>query len=291
MLKYFQEFPQLVQSQYGQQVYNPYITSTVSTTIPTTTTTVSNSFPTTTISTGISSSCATTIWTTGLQPIHYDQRLPELEPFHLTDTIYTIGNVKLTQSEIHLLSKGLKFIPNRPFHITDYFRQRVNKMLSLPHYNHINIDRFLLSAYSHRTSFIPNLARDEQLALQLLKSRDDIIIRPADKNVGIVVLESKVYESKILEQLNDRKFYEKLDYNPTHQTFQRIKLDLELLFRNKSITFNTLKRITPKKSTCGAFYILPKVHKLKCPGRPIVSGIEHLTADISKYLERQLTPC
>ncbi|CAF0847277.1 unnamed protein product [Didymodactylos carnosus] len=54
------------------------------------------------------------------KPLHYDQRLAELDPVHLTDIIYTIGNVKLTQYEIHLYSKRLKFIPNQPFHITDH---------------------------------------------------------------------------------------------------------------------------------------------------------------------------
>ncbi|CAF4583197.1 unnamed protein product, partial [Didymodactylos carnosus] len=154
----------------------------------------------------------------------------------------------------------------------------------------VNINEFLISLFANRKLFIPNLTTDEQQALHSLIERQDIVIRPTDKNVGIAVFDSNAYESKVLQQLLDEEFYEQLHYNPTRQTFQRIKLELNRLFKSKNISFQTLKCIEPKQSTCGSFYILPKLHKKNCPGRPIVSGIEHLTANISKYLERNLTP-
>ncbi|CAF5111945.1 unnamed protein product, partial [Rotaria sp. Silwood1] len=123
-----------------------------------------------------------------------------------------------------------------------------------------------------------------------LQKRTDIIIRPADKNVGIVILESNVYESKVLQQLQDTEFYNKLNYIPSTQIFKRIKFELNQLFNNKQISFYILKLLLPMKPTCATFYILPKLHKIKCPGRPIVSGIQHVTSNISKYLERHLTP-
>ncbi|CAF1550257.1 unnamed protein product [Didymodactylos carnosus] len=102
----------------------------------------------------------------------------------------------------------------------------------------ISTDAFVLSAYSNRSEFIMNLPTDEQTALRSLQHRDDIIIRPADKNL---------------------------------------------------INFSTLKFIEPKKSSCGTFYILPKIHKKHCPGQPVISGKDHLTSNISDYLERLLT--
>ncbi|CAF1192110.1 unnamed protein product, partial [Didymodactylos carnosus] len=131
----------------------------------------------------------------------------DLEPVHLTDIIYTIGNVNLSTSEITLLTKGLKFIPNKPFHLTNKFRQCTMKMLSSSLLsNKVNVDEFMLSAFSNRKDFVSNLAKNEQMALYLLRHQDDIIIRPANKNVCIVVLESSIYESKVLQQLNDRNF-------------------------------------------------------------------------------------
>ncbi|CAF4577443.1 unnamed protein product, partial [Didymodactylos carnosus] len=123
-----------------------------------------------------------------------------------------------------------------------------------------------------------------------LQNRTDIIIRPADKNVGIVVLESNVYESKVLQQLQDTEFYNKLNYNPNAQIFKRIKFELYQIFNKKEISLYILKSLLPLKPACASLYILPKLHKKKCPGRPIVSGIQHVTSNISKHLERHLTP-
>ncbi|CAF1017477.1 unnamed protein product [Didymodactylos carnosus] len=187
--------------------------------------------------------------------------------------------------------KGLKFIPNKPFHLTNVFRHCITKLLSSSSsFTGITTDAFLLSAYSNRSEFIMNLPTDEQMALRSLQYYDDIITRPADKNVGIVVMQSSVYESKVLQQLNDREYYESLSYNPTNQTKQRIIFEVNQLFKKKLINFSTLKFIEPKNLSCGTFYILPKIHKKHCPERPIISGIDHLTSNISDYLERLLIP-
>ena len=41
---------------------------------------------------------------------------------------------------------------------------------------------------------------------------------------------------------------------------------------------------------CGRFYLLPKVHKLGNPGRPVVSTVSFPTSLISKFLDDQLQP-
>ncbi|CAF1525550.1 unnamed protein product, partial [Didymodactylos carnosus] len=117
--------------------------------------------------------------------------------------------------------------------------------------------------------FTQNLSKKQQLALIHLQNRTDIIIRPADKNVGIVVLESNIYESKVLQQLQDTEFYNKLNYNPNAQIFKPIKFQLYQIFNKKEISLYILKSLLPLKSACASLYILPKLHKKKCPGRPI----------------------
>ncbi|CAF4563708.1 unnamed protein product [Rotaria sp. Silwood2] len=225
------------------------------------------------------------------KPLRFDPKLAELEAVHLSDIIYTIGNIKLTQHDINLLSKGLKFIPNKPFHLNDCLRLCLQEFLSSSKlFNQIKIDELLVSIFSNRKEFKKNLSEEEQSALIHLQTRTDIIIRPADKNVGIVILESNVYESKVLQQLQDTEFYNKLNYIPNTQIFKGIKFELNQLFNNKQIPYYILKLLLPIKPTCATFYILPKLHKIKCPGRPIVSGIQHVTSNISKYLERHLTP-
>ncbi|CAF4440185.1 unnamed protein product, partial [Didymodactylos carnosus] len=147
----------------------------------------------------------------------YDEKLAKLEAVHLSDIIYTIGDVKLTQHEINVLVK-------------------------------------------------------------------------ADENVGICITENQVYESKVLQQLNDTNYYEKYNYNPCTQLYWRIKFVLNELLENNDITRSEIVKLKPVRPSSAVFYILPKLHKKSCPGRPIVPGCQHMTSNISKYLEQKLTP-
>ncbi|CAF1494531.1 unnamed protein product, partial [Didymodactylos carnosus] len=145
------------------------------------------------------------------------EKLAKLEAVHLSDIIYTIGDVKLTQHEINVLVK-------------------------------------------------------------------------ADENVGICITENQVYESKVLQQLNDTNYYEKYNYNPCTQLYWRIKFVLNELLENNDITRSEIVKLKPVRPSSAVFYILPKLHKKSCPGRPIVPGCQHMTSNISKYLEQKLTP-
>ncbi|CAF4339843.1 unnamed protein product, partial [Didymodactylos carnosus] len=221
----------------------------------------------------------------------YDEKLAKLEAVHLSDIIYTIGDVKLTQHEINVLVKGLKFIPNRPFHLTNELRLCVQKFLqSSKLFKNIKIDNFLRSLFANRHQYQQNLSIEEQIALIQLQKRTDIIIRPADKNVGICIIENQVYESKVLQQLNDTNYYEMYNSNPCTQLYWRIKFVLNELLENNDITRFEIVKLKPVRPSSAVFYILPKLHKKSCPGRPIVSGCQHMTSNISKYLEQQLTP-
>ena len=58
-----------------------------------------------------------------------------------------------------------------------------------------------------------NLTKRERRALKRLIRREDIIIKPADKGSGTVVMDMDWYENECLRQLNDIQFYEKIDNN------------------------------------------------------------------------------
>ena len=60
-----------------------------------------------------------------------------------------------------------------------------------------------------------NLSETERLALQALQRRKDIVIRPADKGSAIVIQDDQHYNEEALRQLSDKKFYKKLDGDPT----------------------------------------------------------------------------
>ena len=43
-------------------------------------------------------------------------------------------------------------------------------------------------------------------------------------------------------------------------------------------------------ATVGRFYLLPKIYKKGCPGRPVISGCNTPTEKISAFVDRQLKP-
>ena len=60
-------------------------------------------------------------------------------------------------------------------------------------------------------------------ALLHLTTRDDIIIKPADKGGAVVVRSRPVYNAEAHKQLSDGRFYERLDHDPVKEHQQVIK--------------------------------------------------------------------
>ena len=67
-----------------------------------------------------------------------------------------------------------------------------------------------------------NLPPNEREALQSLKNRDDIIIKPADKGSAVVVMDKSDYLEEAERQLSDTRFYKKLTSDPTPKFSQLI---------------------------------------------------------------------
>ena len=70
---------------------------------------------------------------------------------------------------------------------------------------------------SKRNKPSDNLTVDERNAIQELKSRQDIFIKPADKGSGTVVMDRDWYINECNRQLNDNKFYKQLDEDMTNK--------------------------------------------------------------------------
>ena len=117
-----------------------------------------------------------------------------------------------------------------------------------------------------------NLTKDERQALRNLKKRQDIIIKPADKGSGTVVMDKSWYIDECNRQLNDAKFYRQLDRDITDTIQQRATVYIERMFNNGYIDEKTKKYLAQTNVKPGRFYILPKIHKTGNPGHPIVSN-------------------
>jgi hypothetical protein len=144
--------------------------------------------------------------------------------------------------------------------------------------------------------------------LNELRHNKDIEIKPADKNLGTVIMDRELYERLCFDILTDHTTYEVIDNTHTYisdgyKLLREILKHHDLLhvttYDRQSNRYRPIKRLT-KMATCllqleksakpGRFYILPKMHKSKLAGRPIVASNGTLTYHTSVFLHNALYP-
>ena len=167
------------------------------------------------------------------------------------NVITNLSSHKLTLNETSLLNKGLNFIPysskisyldldkdikrfERRLQIHNFFKDEEqsdsedeidNSRLAFEenptwwppklHKDITELCRLLkLEIYSlcNQPKHFSNLNRYELQALSDLRKNKDIIIKKADKNSGIVVMNRSDYETKIYNMLHDPLVYKKTTY-------------------------------------------------------------------------------
>ena len=136
--------------------------------------------------------------------------------------------------------------------------------------------------------------------LNKLSKNTHITIKPADKNLGIVIMDTNDYINMCLIHLKDISTYKVItDYQPS-LIYEKLII---ILRRHNNLTVNnSYKKTTLAESLLQLmnhitlripnFYCLPKIHKDKIPipGRPIISSINSITYHTSVYLDKELQP-
>ena len=118
----------------------------------------------------------------------------------------------------------------------------------------------------------PNLSKEENEELRnLISLQKDgkIVIQPADKNLGVVILNRDDYVNEGLQQLNETvkingnniKYYEKVNSNLLKSHFITIEKYLSNAVEKGIITKKTAKQLLPTAPKAGKMYLPPKVHK------------------------------
>lgn len=69
-----------------------------------------------------------------------------------------------------------------------------------------------------------NLTHKQTLILENLGNDESIIIKPADKGSGIVILDQKDYKNEALWQLNDETAYQRIHSDPTATILYLVKV-------------------------------------------------------------------
>ncbi|CAJ0955519.1 unnamed protein product [Ranitomeya imitator] len=133
-----------------------------------------------------------------------------------------------------------------------------------------------------------NLSKEERMALEELRSWDDVVYKPADKGGNLVVWPVDMYVRQAHKLLKNETCYKRLVSNPTALFQQELIVILERAYDDGLITKTFLDRIRDFQPKLATFYLIPKVHKnaLDPPGRPIVArigGLCEIIADVVDY--------
>ena len=206
--------------------------------------------------------------------------------------IINLSNKKLTDAEISLLNKGLKFTPtpklgntqelnedsnefNRKLRLAEFFDGTEDKDISLVR-NKSNfipqskrndaLDEFINTVENFPKTPIQsnvknNLTMQEQEALNILRTNSEIIIKEADKGGATIIMNKEDYKELVETILNDEVYYTKLNTSPEKELNLKYKKFLQK-FKSQMTEkeFDYLLNFEVKTSN---FYGLPKVHKSK----------------------------
>ena len=160
--------------------------------------------------------------------------------------ILNLSSTKLTEIQIKVLNKGLKFTPTprensyelkadietftRKLRLIEYFHDKGspddeeslvrNKSTFYPEHNrnrHLDIAIDYLNnanVSSHERRHKSNLSKQEWSAIRDLQNNSNIVIKEADKGGSVVIMEKDHYLKMVYDQLNDRATYKKSRFNP-----------------------------------------------------------------------------
>ena len=137
---------------------------------------------------------------------------------------------------------------------------------------------------------IPSLTADERLALRSHKRNTEVVIREADKGSAVVVKYRKRYIAEANLQLSDTDVYQQVSSTVFFDVIEEVKDILSRLQKSGVITVDIATYAVPVDSKAALFYILPKVHKRVCPGRPIVSAVRVPTEGLSELEHHIIQP-
>ena len=132
-----------------------------------------------------------------------------------------------------------------------------------------------------------NLTKEENSAFHELLHNDGIIIRPADKGSGIVVIDKEEYIES-LEEMEQSSAYERTDNDRTEEAHKKVKKFVNKMNRDGLVSDDLKNYLTPKYVQRGKLKGNPKLHKANAPYRAIVSGIGTPTERLAELAEHEL---
>ena len=239
--------------------------------------------------------------------------------------IQNMSNERLSNEEISLLAKGLKFVPTQtkneqtlrkqimqdfnnfarrmriryiiannknkqhPFHVKSNWEPPTTQSVALESF----LDEAKLELSEAPFEKIKdNLTKGERTALKKLKTNKKINLKKADKGTTTVVMnkEDKIKEGQV--QLDNTDHYKPIDQPMVSGTASKVEKVIKEMYINNFIDGKTKEWLlqTQNPPRIPEFYTLTKIHKPKPVGRPIISGCGGPTEKISAFVDQLLQP-
>ena len=205
-------------------------------------------------------------------------------------TVVNLSKTDLTNDQMDVLNRGLKFAPTPRVFPTEQFIVSIEQALkrtTLEDGTKSDIRTAVKGIIRDKSLPTSNISKAQRAALAELKANTDFVILPADKGNKTVVLDRTEYETKLSNLLQDPS-YRKLNKDPTSLFTRKINKaikDREMIPDGKKWFLSKSTYLPPR------IYGLPKIHKPGVPLRPIVSAIGSPTHALAGYLAKQLRGC
>lgn len=208
--------------------------------------------------------------------------------------VFNLSKHQLTNNQEKVLQRGLNFAPtNQPNSFNLFIdTQKFIRKLTLKKYfmnNNAAIQNYEQQNTKVKTTFIPsqekvkaietkeklisrdlehletnrskdNLTKGERQALKELAENETIIIKPADKGGGTVIMDTEKYKDECDSLLREANTYRKLEHNPLDIFQSKLKKIITRAETEKVINITERNYILIEHPKVPLFYILPKIH-------------------------------
>ena len=196
-----------------------------------------------------------------------------------------------TTSKIY---RPMKFVPKSKHNTLE---QQFSGVSSVEHYIELTKNNLNNLLPVITLQFTSNISKEDEVAIKKFKQmRDRVTIKPADKNLGIVLMDTDDYLAQCTSHLADITTYRLAEHYP-RETIRRHLMNTVTSFKPQLSGYN--KRLyefllsEPDHSRIPQFYGIPKIHKKFSdlpPVRPIVSQCNSPLTRTAKFVDHSLQP-
>ena len=204
---------------------------------------------------------------------HLETKRDRINDADLTGTqlkrwVINLSKYKLSGNQNKILAKGLNYAVTPEKMPTEEFVVAAEQATwSLPQEQKDKLRADITGVLKSAKVPKQNITRQERTALKGLQKEKSITILPADKGKATVIMETREYQDKMKEMLNDEATYEKLKKDPTKKYKAELIRMVNSLEKEGKITKDQYWYLYPTLEKVPRMYGSPKIHKDGVPLR------------------------